>query len=612
MPELDDIELLGQYARDNSEAAFAMLVTRHVNLVYSTALRNAGNPHAAEEITQAVFIILAGKARNLSPRTVLSGWLYQTARLTAANFLRAEIRRQHREQEAYMQSLLNEPESNVWPQIAPLLDAAMAGLGEKDRNAVVLRFFENKSLGEVGRALGASEDAAKMRVNRALEKLRKFFSKRGVTLSGAIIAGAVSANSVHAAPVGLAITVTATAAKGSAAAASTLTLVKGALKLMAWTKMKTAAVTGAVVLLTAGTGVVAVKTVHAVWSAGAPDIQGAWAGNFDFAGTKMPLMYKITRENGSYHAVLVDIYQGVREVPVSKLVYNYPSIRIEQQAFGCTYEATLNRKTMEMSGTWQQRGVSVPFTMKLNAFPDAFPEPMAESDYAPRKDSDLQGYWKGTLKPGNTTLRVALKIAGRADGTFRVAADIPDQGYFGHINVEATSVTCHPPTVKMEFSGIGTMFEGTMDGTDRVITGNLSLGGKPTPLTVERARPEIALASDDPAIEVQKDYSHASPNELPGHWQGTLDAKQAGVKFRLAVNIAKLPDGTFSCSMINLDREGTEIPASIIQYVTPNVHLEWNAIDTSFNGKLENGKLTGAWRQGGGAVPLVLERNATE
>jgi hypothetical protein len=91
-----------------------------------------------------------------------------------------------------------------------------------------------------------------------------------------------------------------------------------------------------------------------------------------------------------------------------------------------------------------------------------------------------------------------------------------------------------------------------------------------------------------------------------------LDAKQAGVKFRLAVNIAKLPDGTFSCSMINLDREGTEIPASTIQYVPPNVHLEWNAIDTSFNGKLENGKLTGAWRQGGGAVPLVLERNATE
>jgi RNA polymerase sigma factor (sigma-70 family) len=169
MPELDDIELLAQYARDNSEAAFATLVTRHVNLVYSTALRNAGNPHAAAEITQAVFLILARKARSLSRRTILSGWLYQTARLTAANFLRAEIRRQYREQEAYMQSLLNEPEPEIWPQIAPLLDAAMTGLGEKDRNAVVLRFFENKSLGEVGLALGASENAREPRAGEAAE-----------------------------------------------------------------------------------------------------------------------------------------------------------------------------------------------------------------------------------------------------------------------------------------------------------------------------------------------------------------------------------------------------------------------------------------------------------
>jgi uncharacterized protein (TIGR03435 family) len=262
MPELDDIELLAQYARDTSEVAFATLVTRHVNLVCSTALRSVGNPLAAEEITQAVFIILAKKARNLSPRIILSGWLYQTARLTAANFLRGEIRRQQREQEAYMQSLLNESEPELWSRIAPFLDAAMAGLGEKDRNAVVLRFFENRSLGEVGRALGASEDAAKMRVNRALQKLRKFFTKRGITLSAAVIAGAVSANSVHAAPVGLAITVTATAAKGSAVTASTLTLIKTTLKFMAWTKAKTAIVVGVGVLLAAGTTTVTLKAIQ--------------------------------------------------------------------------------------------------------------------------------------------------------------------------------------------------------------------------------------------------------------------------------------------------------------------------------------------------------------
>jgi RNA polymerase sigma factor (sigma-70 family) len=263
MPESDDIALLKQYADENSESAFAELVTRYVNLVYSAALRSGGNAHAAEEITQAVFIILAGKANQLSRHAVLSGWLYQTARLTAANYLRTEFRRQNREQEAYMQAILNEPDSEAWRQIAPLLDDAMGWLGEKDRNAIVLRFFENKNLSEVGAALGASEDAAKMRVNRALEKLRKFFTKRGVTSTTAIIAGVVSANSVQAAPVALAKTISAVAvAKGAAAGGSTLTLVKGALKIMAWTKAKTAIVAGAAVLLAGGVGIPIIM-VHA-------------------------------------------------------------------------------------------------------------------------------------------------------------------------------------------------------------------------------------------------------------------------------------------------------------------------------------------------------------
>src|SRR5438309_247463 len=116
MTELDDDQLLAEFTRVQSETAFAALVTRHVNLVYSAALRFAGNPHHAEEITQAVFIILARKAGGLRRGTVLSGWLYQTARLTAANFVKGEIRRQNREQEAYMQSTLTEPDA-AWEQI---------------------------------------------------------------------------------------------------------------------------------------------------------------------------------------------------------------------------------------------------------------------------------------------------------------------------------------------------------------------------------------------------------------------------------------------------------------------------------------------------------------
>ena len=262
MQELDDSALLREYVERDSEEAFAALVTRHVNKVYSVALRLTGNPHSAEEITQAVFVILAKKSRQLGKRVILSGWLYQTARLTAVTFIRGGIRRARREQEACMQTILNENESEAWRQIAPLLDAAMAGLNETDRHAVVLRFFDGKSLREVGTALGANEEAAKKRVNRELEKLRTFFARRGVSSTTAIIAGAISANSVQAAPVALAKSVTAVAiAKGATASGSTLTLIKGALKIMAWTKAKTAIVIGAGVLLAAGTTTVGIKEI---------------------------------------------------------------------------------------------------------------------------------------------------------------------------------------------------------------------------------------------------------------------------------------------------------------------------------------------------------------
>jgi RNA polymerase sigma factor (sigma-70 family) len=221
MPESDS-DLLRQFVEKTSDTAFAELVARHVNLVYSVALRQAGNAHLAEEITQTVFIIFAQKAATLRHEQALTSWLFQTTRLTANNILRGELRRRQREQEAFMQSSLNESE-DVWPRIAPLLDAAVENLGETDRRAILLRFYEGHNLRDVGLALGASEDAATKRVNRALEKLRKFFSKRGISLSAAAIGGAVSANSVQAAPVGLAKTVSAIAvAKGAVGSTGSL------------------------------------------------------------------------------------------------------------------------------------------------------------------------------------------------------------------------------------------------------------------------------------------------------------------------------------------------------------------------------------------------------
>jgi RNA polymerase sigma factor (sigma-70 family) len=282
---IDDLDLVRQYARSNSEEAFACLVSRHVNLVYSVAVRQVRDSHLAEEITQTVFVILARKAASLSAKTVVSGWLCRTARYVSARALTVQRRRLHREQEALMPSPANEPEPHPWTQIEPLLDIAMAQLAKKDHDAMVLRFFEKRNFRDVGAALGTSEAAAKMRVNRALDKLRHFFARRGLLLSAAVIAGAVSGHSVQAAPIGLAASVTTAAITGSTVAVSTLTLIKSTLQAMAWTKLKTSALVGGITLLAAGSATLAIRGMET-----SPNTvkESAKPSSFNFAGYATP------------------------------------------------------------------------------------------------------------------------------------------------------------------------------------------------------------------------------------------------------------------------------------------------------------------------------------
>ena len=247
----DDMELVRAYAARQSEPAFETLVQRHAGLVYSAALRYVRDTHLAEEITQSVFVILARKAGSLGSNTILAGWLYRTTRYVSSAALKLRRRREQREQEAHLQTMTDQPDSDAfWEQLSPLLNEAMAQLRDQDHDAIVLRYFQNQNLSQVGAALGVDEYAAQKRVSRALDKLRKFFAQRGVNSTTADIAGAISANSVQVVPAALNHTVAAAAlAKGAAASLSTSTLIKGALKIMAWTKVKTAAAVGLGVLL---------------------------------------------------------------------------------------------------------------------------------------------------------------------------------------------------------------------------------------------------------------------------------------------------------------------------------------------------------------------------
>jgi RNA polymerase sigma factor (sigma-70 family) len=245
----DDMELLRHYAAGNSEEAFSTLVSRHLNLVYSVAVRVLRDSHQAEEVTQSVFLTLARKARSLDSRTILSGWLYQTARLTASNVMRTEMRRRQREQQAQIEATMNDSKPDLWAQVGPQIEAAMAELNEKDRDAIALRFFEGKQLKEVGDALGLTEDAAKMRVSRALDKLRSFFVRRGITVPEALLAAALAENSIMAAPAGLAASVTAGVLEGAAVTASVPAILKGALYTMSAAKMSVAIAVGAAAIL---------------------------------------------------------------------------------------------------------------------------------------------------------------------------------------------------------------------------------------------------------------------------------------------------------------------------------------------------------------------------
>ena len=254
MNDRSDQQLLQDYAQNRSDTAFAELVRRHIDLVYSAALRRLGDAHLAEDVAQGTFTALAQNAHGLAGHPVLTGWLHRTTQNIAANLIRTNLRRQTREQEAVTmnQLLSSAPDDANWHSIAPHLDAALDELESADRDVVMLRYFEKKSAREAAAQLGISEDAAQKRVSRAVDRLREFFAKRGVTVGASGLAVVISANAVQAAPVGLVLTISTAAALTGTTLATSATVT--ATKAIAMTALQKTVATATIAVL-AGVGI---------------------------------------------------------------------------------------------------------------------------------------------------------------------------------------------------------------------------------------------------------------------------------------------------------------------------------------------------------------------
>ncbi len=255
---MTDHDLLSRYARENSQAAFAELVARYVNLVYSAARRQLRTTQLAEDITQAVFLDLARHAGEFSSAQPLAAWLHVVTRRTAIDAIRRETRRTAREQTAaQLAATAAMPSSapSAWSHLEPLLDEAVAALSDSDRQAILLRFFENKSLREIGESLGTTDDAAQKRVSRALDQLRTLLARRGLTVSAATLATDLSAHAILSAPAALSATIATATAALSTATVVTIT------KTVLMTTLQKALVTAAFVI-TAGAGLYEASVIY--------------------------------------------------------------------------------------------------------------------------------------------------------------------------------------------------------------------------------------------------------------------------------------------------------------------------------------------------------------
>lgn len=339
-------------------------------------------------------------------------------------------------------------------------------------------------------------------------------------------------------------------------------------------------------------------------------VQGAWEGAMHFHWGALlrtrRVVLRVFKVNGSYHALIDQIDTGARNLPASKFDVGRRSVSFELGS-GFSYRGKLSRNATEITGRWKWPGgfYSQPLTLTRTNKPDAVPEALAMADYTPRPDSDLQGFWMGTLRLEETSLRLHLKIAGPSNGTFRAELDSIDQTPV--IPLAATTVSYQRPRLRIWFQGIGAVFNGELNNVGSEIRGEWSQV-KTAPLNLERVDPKEEMR----ALEAGKNYHYTNDTELQGHWTGILPDNY-GLPLHVAVNIAQLPDGTFSATLDSPDQSLFDMPFDEVAFAPPKVHLEMKSTKSTLEGTLLDGRVCGTWIFGGkDPEPLTLERKRSD
>jgi RNA polymerase sigma factor (sigma-70 family) len=329
-PQADDRQLLDEYVAANSHDAFAALVERHIGLVYAAARRRVGNAAVAEDIAQAVFMLLAAKAPGIRERTPLPVWLYTVTRYTCANAMKMQKCRQHHERRAAMEREAGTEDVGEGTEekrvLLLMLDEAIDRLSDRDRAAVLLRFFEGLSFEQVALSLGSSPHAAEVRVWRAVEKLRRFFAARGVLAESGLVTATLTARAADTAPAAVAASVQSATASGRLAISpATISLMKKARRMMTIAKIKWPAVITAVCL----PGSILAAVLMAQASAPAPNK----AVTQPTPARVADLLQRFQTEYPDAAAKLEEAYSHARIDATEKRTENYELLWTEQIEF---------------------------------------------------------------------------------------------------------------------------------------------------------------------------------------------------------------------------------------------------------------------------------------